>query len=319
MVTGGLGFIGSHFVKRQLDQTNEVIVIDNETYASNRNNLSKESWDQITYFQSDIADAQELYKILTATSEIDWIVNFAAESHVDRSINRAEEFFRTNINGVINILEYLVDSPSTKFLQVSTDEVYGSIATGSWTEEETLFPNSPYSASKASAELICHSYKKTFGVDVTTTRCANNFGSNQALEKLIPKVINNLINDLPVSVYGDGKNVREWIYVGDHVSVLSEIIAAGSRESFTYNIGGVPLSNLELIERIGSLMAVRPKLKFVPDRLGHDFRYSVDDTLLRSEFNVNDFGDLDLNLGATIEWYLNNPQWVAESIRKINQ
>ena len=318
MVTGGLGFIGSHFVERQLGDSNEVVVIDNETYASNRKNLTEQSWDRIKYYKADIADAKKLNKILNTTSEIDWVVNFAAESHVDRSINSTEEFFRTNINGAVNILEFLVQSPSVKFLQVSTDEVYGSISSGSWTEIEPLLPNSPYSASKASAELICHSYKKTYGIEVTTTRCANNFGSNQALEKLIPKVINSLSKKLPIGVYGDGKNVREWIYVGDHVSVLSDIITAGSRKSFTYNIGGEPMTNIGLIEKIGKLMGVRPKLKFVPDRLGHDFRYSVDDKLVRSEFNVGRSGDLDFNLATTIEWYLKNPHWVAESIRKIN-
>lgn len=318
VVTGGLGFIGSHFVEQQLDNSNEVIVIDSQTYASNLKNLSDLSWSQIKYYKADISNSEVLHKILRSTPAIDWIVNFAAESHVDRSIKSSELFFQTNITGVINILEYLMQFPETKFLQVSTDEVYGSIKTGRWSELEPLMPNSPYSASKASAELICHAFKQTYGIDVVTTRCANNFGSNQALEKLIPKVIYSLSREMPVEVYGTGENIREWIYVKDHVSVLSTIIQAKSRKSFTYNIGGVPLSNLELITKLASLMNTKPNFLFVPDRLGHDYRYSVDDSLVKTEFNLTDFTEFESNLVATINWYLDNPMWTDESLRKIN-
>ena len=318
VVTGGLGFIGSHFVEQQLDNSNEVIVIDSQTYASNLKNLSDLSWSQIKYYKADISNSEVLHKILRSTPAIDWIVNFAAESHVDRSIKSSELFFQTNITGVINILEYLMQFPETKFLQVSTDEVYGSIKTGRWSELEPLMPNSPYSASKASAELICHAFKQTYGIDVVTTRCANNFGSNQALEKLIPKVIYSLSREMPVEVYGTGENIREWIYVKDHVSVLSTIIQAKSRKSFTYNIGGIPLSNLELITKLASLMNTKPNFLFVPDRLGHDYRYSVDDSLVKTEFNLTDFTEFESNLVATINWYLDNPMWTDESLRKIN-
>jgi dTDP-glucose 4,6-dehydratase len=305
-------------VERQLKNLNEVIVIDNETYASNRSNISEASWKRIKFHKIDIADAEGLKEVLSNTLEIDWIVNFAAESHVDRSIHSSTPFFRTNINGVINILDYLVQFPDINFLQVSTDEVYGSITSGSWSEVEPLMPNSPYSASKASAELICYSYNKTFGVKVITTRCANNFGPNQALEKLIPKVIHNLSRKTPIDVYGDGRNVREWLYVEDHVSVLSSIISAKSTKSFTYNIGGEAMSNLSLIQKIGELMNVTPNINFVIDRLGHDFRYSVDDSLVKSEFSVGEFINLEERLESTIFWYLENPEWVNESIRKIN-
>lgn len=318
VVTGGLGFIGSHFVELQLKKSNEVIVIDNETYASSRSNISEASWERIKFHNIDIADPARLKEVLSDSSEIDWIVNFAAESHVDRSIHSSEAFFRTNINGVVNILDYLVQFPDVRFLQVSTDEVYGSIPSGSWSEVEPLMPNSPYSASKASAELICYSYSKTFGVKVITTRCANNFGPNQALEKLIPKVIHNLSKQTPIGVYGDGRNVREWLYVEDHVSVLSTIISADSTTSFTYNIGGEAMSNLDLIQKIGNLMNVTPNIAFVVDRLGHDFRYSVDDSLVKSEFSIAKFSDLGAKLESTISWYLEHPEWVNESIRKIN-
>ena len=300
-----------------VEDSNEVIVFDNETYASDKSNLSKRAWDQISYYKVDIANASQLRGALSRIDKIDWIVNFAAESHVDRSISSSEIFFRTNINGVINILDYLVEAPTIDFLQVSTDEVYGSIFSGSWSEDAPLLPNSPYSSSKASAELICHSYRKTFGVKVVTTRCANNFGPNQALEKLIPKVIYSINNGKPVDVYGDGLNVREWIFVKDHVACLSRILYAQTRMSFTYNIGGFAMTNLGLIELIGKLLEVKPNIQFVPDRLGHDFRYSVNDTLIKSEFEIADFGNLDSNLQHTINWYLANPEWVQQSINKV--
>jgi dTDP-glucose 4,6-dehydratase len=317
VVTGGLGFIGSHFVERVVSKGHDVVLLDNETYASNKANLSSEVMQLIKYEKIDIANYHKLSQLMQSLSEVDWVVNFAAESHVDRSIASSTEFFQSNTLGVVNFLEIIVRNKDIKFLQVSTDEVYGSIESGEWDENSPLAPNSPYSASKASAELACRAFLNTHNLDITVIRSANNFGPRQSLEKLIPKTINCLLSGSPIGVYGNGLNQREWVYVGDHVNLIESLICAPSRKSRTYNIGGQSLSNIDLITKISSLMGVEPEIAFVPDRLGHDWRYSVSDDLIREEFGQAVTSDLDTNLTETINWYTSNPDWVAASLMRL--
>jgi dTDP-glucose 4,6-dehydratase len=315
LVTGGFGFIGSAFIERAISEEMEVVIIDKMTYAADISNLKDDILKRVAFFQSDISNSVELFSVLDNQDPFEWVVNFAAESHVDRSILDGTQFILTNVLGVTNLLEYAKKSGRTKFLQVSTDEVYGSINEGSWQEESALAPRSPYSASKASAELICEAYSTTHGIETYISRCSNNFGPRQSSEKLIPKVISNIQQNKNIPIYGDGSNRREWIYVHDHINALMMIIKSERKNlSRVFNIAGLELSNISIVKKIINLMGASEDLiQFVDDRPGHDFRYSVSDLRLRNELGEYRGGDFENQIKETVNWYLMNEDWLARS------
>lgn len=316
LVTGGYGFIGSHFVEHQVSQGTTVYVWDSFTYAASRMNLPENTSREIIFENIDISDSESVSNASKHLKSIDWIVNFAAESHVDNSIENPGKFASTNILGTINLLNLVRNGIASKFFQISTDEVYGSTMEETWTEAHPINPRSPYSASKASAELFVGAYKSTYGFESIITRSANNFGPRQSLEKLIPKVIYMLMNNEEIPIYGDGLNVREWISVQDHVEILSQIIRSDEPLNGTFNIAGVERNNLEIVNEISQIMGKEsPKIKFVKDRLGHDRRYSMSDSKIRNTLNLPEKNLLDFH--GTVEWYLSNPLWIHESLQKI--
>jgi dTDP-glucose 4,6-dehydratase len=284
------------------------VVLDKLTYAGNKNNLSliaeKENY---SFIPCDICDSA---KVSSLISDVDAVINFAAESHVDRSISNGKEFILSNIVGTHTLLNSAMKNNIKTFLQVSTDEVYGSISNGSWNEECALSPNSPYSASKASAYLLCLAYKRTHGMDIRVTRSSNNFGTHQNAEKFIPKVITNLIKGEKVPVYGDGMNIRDWIHVDDNCRALHQVLLSGNAGG-VYNIGGGnELTNLELVNLILQIMELKSEmLLFVKDRAGHDLRYSVDVGKIQSELGFYPKVDFENGLADTINWYRNNQSW----------
>jgi len=311
LVTGGAGFIGSNFVRRILDGSlrgvSSVTVLDKLTYAGTLTNLSALPSDCFEFVQGDICD-QELVSSLALRNDV--VVNFAAESHVDRSITGARDFILTNVLGTQTLLEAARGGGVETFIQVSTDEVYGSIAQGSWTETEPLLPNSPYAASKASADLIARSYFNTYGLDVRITRCSNNYGPNQYPEKIIPLFVTNLIDGIKVPVYGNGSNIRDWLHVDDHCSGIFSVLTGG-RAGEIYNIGGgVELTNLELTKKILSLMGKDASfIEHVSDRLGHDIRYSVNIDKISNELGYIPKVDWEVGIAKTVEWYQENETW----------
>lgn len=308
LVTGGAGFIGSNFVRRVLDGTfggfTSVAVLDNLTYAGNLNALQSCSSDEYRFIKGDICDASLLDSVL---KDIDLVINFAAESHVDRSISDSTPFIKSNVMGVHTLLESARKHSIKRLLQVSTDEVYGSILEGSSLEIDPLEPNSPYSASKAAADLLCRASFKTYGQDVIVTRACNNFGIFQNREKFIPKIITNLIEDKPVPIYGSGMNIREWISLDDHCMGIYVSLMNG-KSGEIYNLGsGVLYSNLQIAMQLLKIFGKdESALEFVPDRPGHDFRYSLNSTKANSflDFKVSD--NFNFNLQATSQWYLDN-------------
>jgi dTDP-glucose 4,6-dehydratase len=319
LVTGGFGFIGSAFVRLAIMRGHEIAVIDKMTYAADLANVSEEARSSIVISHLDIANKEQLEKFLDSHAAFDFIINFAAESHVDRSIVNGLPFVQSNITGVVNLLECLKKTPTTKLLQVSTDEVYGSITEGSWSETFPLNPRSAYSSSKASAELFCKAYENTHNSHVWITRCANNFGPRQSAEKLIPTVIRAILNHERVPVYGDGKNRREWIYVDDHAIAILKIIESNTTSSKIYNLGGTELSNIDLVNKILKIMRANlSDVNFVEDRKGHDFRYSVDDSLFEREFGEIMSSNFETHLESTVSWYLNNQDWLARSFLKVS-
>lgn len=307
LVTGGAGFIGSSFVEialtDQFPEISDVVVLDKLTYAGKLSNLASVSNSpNFKFIHGDICDVE----LVNATvSQVDAIINFAAESHVDRSIENSSEFIRTNVLGTQVLLDAAKNYKINKFVQVSTDEVYGSILEGSWDENEPLLPNSPYSASKAAADLLVRSYFVTHGLNVNVTRCSNNFGPKQDPEKLIPNFILKLSKSEKVTVYGDGLNVRDWLYVDDHCRGIYIALTEGLPGEI-YNIGGgVELTNLDLTRIILRKMGKDDSfISFVPDRLGHDRRYSVTHNKIQSlGYTVSTkFEDA---LEKTLNWYLN--------------
>ncbi len=319
LVTGGYGFIGSHFVQAAVKKGHDVTVIDKMTYAANPLNIPFSILEAIKFIPIDIADSSELRKIANLDNPFDWVVNFAAESHVDRSITDTYPFLKSNVAGAINMLDFCKSGASRRMLQISTDEVYGSILSGSWREDAPLLPRSPYSASKASAELFCNAYISTHNSKVTVTRSANNFGPCQSVEKFIPKVITSLLNKQPVEIYGNGLNRREWVFVGHFSEILIELVSSDNISSNIFNIGGKEMMNLDLVHRIAEIMGVKPIIKFVEDRKGHDFRYSVDDNLIYSQLTNMTKPDFDLCLKETIKWYGSNPEWVASSQKSMKK
>jgi dTDP-glucose 4,6-dehydratase len=306
LVTGGAGFIGSNFVKMALGsefpEITGVIVLDKLTYAGSKSNLGNLLDDSRVEFQiGDICDHSLVENVV---SRVDAIINFAAESHVDRSIENSTEFIRTNVLGTQILLEAAKKHGVSKFLQVSTDEVYGSILEGSWDENSPLLPNSPYAASKASADLVVRSYFVTHGLNVNISRCSNNFGPNQHQEKLIPNFVLKLNRKEKIPVYGDGMNVREWLYVEEHCRGLYLILTRG-KPGEIYNIGGgVELTNMELTRKILRLLgATEDSIDWVSDRPGHDRRYSINcDKIKLLGYAPN--SNLDADLRMTIEDYL---------------
>ena len=314
LVTGGAGFIGSNFVRRTLADAYEglegaeVVVYDALTYSGNPANLASVADDpRFTFVQADIRDAGALDDVLPG---VDTVVHFAAESHVDRSVRDSGIFVETNVLGTQRLLDASLRAGIRRFVHVSTDEVYGSIAEGSWTEDRALEPNSPYSASKAGSDLIARSYYRTHGMNLSITRCSNNYGPYHFPEKVIPLFITNLIDGLHVPLYGTGENIRDWLHVDDHTRGIAMVVAKG-RAGETYNIGGgTELSNVELTQKL--LDATGTDWSYVDkveDRKGHDQRYSVDIGKIQSELGYAPLVPFDQGLADVVQWYRDNRSW----------
>jgi dTDP-glucose 4,6-dehydratase len=308
LVTGGAGFIGSNFVELaltdQFSAIDSVVVLDKLTYAGKLENLdSVSSNPNFQFICGDICDSKLVDELI---SSVDCVINFAAESHVDRSIASSREFVETNVLGTQVLLDSAKKHAVQKFIQVSTDEVYGSIETGSWDETFPLKPNSPYSASKAAADLLVQAYFVTHGLNVSITRCSNNFGPKQDHEKLIPNFISKLRGDLKVPVYGDGKNIRDWLYVEDHCEGIYVALTKGLPGE-VYNIGGgTEMTNLELTQKLLTIMGKsNDQIEYVIDRPGHDRRYSINSKKIES-LGYAPKHTFDDRLERTVEWYLTN-------------
>lgn len=314
LVTGGAGFIGSHFVRELLADSypglgsiDGVTVYDKLTYAGNLENLVSVSDDpRYTFVQGDICDGNLLNRVLPGH---DLVVNFAAETHVDRSIHGPQDFVITNVVGTQTVLDACLRNNIERVVHIGTDEVYGSIDKGSWTENEPLLPNSPYSAAKAAAELLVRSYFVTYGLNVSSTRCSNNYGPYQFPEKVIPLFVTNLIDGKKVPLYGDGLNIRDWLHVDDHCRGIA-LVAEKGEPGHSYNIGGgLELNNKELTEQVLAVMGVDwSMVEPVADRKGHDRRYSVNDSKLRmlGYTPQHQFAD---GLAETVQWYQDNEAW----------
>lgn len=302
LITGAAGFIGGHFLEFSIKNNlfKKIKVVDNLTYASNSKFIYHlANLNHIEFIQGSICDYNLMLNISKSS---DIIVNFAAESHVDNSILNPRSFIDTNIVGVGVLLDCVRKHDIGKFVQISTDEVYGSIESGFATEKSILNPASPYSASKASADLLTNSFHETFGINTLLTRTTNNYGPRQHGEKLIPKIIDRLIRGEKIPIYGNGRNVRNWIYVDDNCRAISQVITKGSSGN-TYNISGnLELTNLELVTKISNLMGLRPNIEFVIDRPGHDLRYAVSDEEIRKIGFVPEI-DIEKGLSMTIDWY----------------
>lgn len=282
-------------------------MLDKLTYAGTMTNLAGLAQDSFDFVHGDICDVDLVDRL---TKNIDAVINFAAESHVDRSIQGAREFVETNVLGTQTLLDGARRNDVKTFVQISTDEVYGSIDNGSWREDFPLLPNSPYSASKAGADLLVRSYHRTYGMDVRTTRCSNNYGPHQFPEKVIPLFVTNLIDGKSVPLYGAGTNVRDWLHVDDHCRGIHLVLTKG-RAGEVYNIGGGrELNNFELTKMILTAMgADESSIERVPDRLGHDLRYSVDITKITQELGYQPLVDFESGLQSTIDWYRANEAW----------
>ena len=329
LVTGGCGFIGANFIRFLLDQpdfTGRIVNADCLTYAGNPENLAdieKTAGSRYTFVNADICDRQKMDRIFEDQA-IDTVCHFAAESHVDRSIAAPDAFIRTNINGTFTLLEICkgMGSRLRRFHHISTDEVYGSLGKDGYFHEDTPYqPSSPYSASKAASDHLVRAYHTTYGLPVTISNCSNNYGPFQFPEKLIPLMIINALEGKNLPVYGDGKNVRDWLYVTDHCRAVWEIIKKG-RNGETYNIGGnCEMENIRLVEtvcdaldRIASPLAGntprRSLITFVKDRPGHDRRYAIDATKLKDQLGWTPQTSIETGIRATINWYLDNAGWV---------
>ena len=314
LVTGGAGFIGSHYVRQALAgayptlSDAEVLVLDKLTYAGSEENLESVADDpRLRFVRGDICDAELVNELMNG---IDLVVHFAAESHVDRSILGSADFVLTNVLGTQTLLQAALSARVGKFVHVSTDEVYGSIQEGSWSEDHILEPNSPYSASKASSDLIARSFYRTHGLPVCVTRCSNNYGPHQFPEKVMPRFVTNLLDGAKVPLYGDGLNVRDWLHVDDHCRGI-QLVADGGRAGEIYNIGGgTELSNRELTERLlAAVGAGWDMVEPVDDRKGHDRRYSVDISKINTELGYAPKVSFEDGLADTVAWYKENRTW----------
>jgi len=314
LVTGGAGFIGSNYVRNLLNDaysgstSYEVIVLDSLTYAGNPANLDPvRNNPKFSFIHGDILDVNLVNDLVAS---VDAVVHFAAESHVDRSISESRKFIMTNVVGTHTLLEAARITGLGKFVHVSTDEVYGSISEGSWDEQCPLLPNSPYSASKASSDLLVRSYGRTHKIDVSITRCSNNYGPYQFPEKVIPLFVSNLIDGQNVPLYGEGNNIRDWLHVDDHCRGIHKVLEDG-RSGEIYNIGGgVELTNRELTEMLLEACGVGwERVDFVEDRKGHDLRYSVDITKISNQLGYHPQVDFKQGLAETVQWYRDNRSW----------
>lgn len=310
LVTGGAGFIGSNYIHFLLesDPGVRIINLDKLTYCGNLENLQDIEKDpRYRFVRGDIADRKLVEEILA--ERVDVVVNFAAETHVDRAVLGPEEFIKTDVLGTFNLLEAAREKGVGRYIQISTDEVYGSIAEGAFTEESPLNPSSPYSSGKAGGDLIARSYFVTYGMDVCITRCSNNFGPYQYPEKVIPLFVTNALEDRPLPLYGDGLNERDWLYVRDHCEAIQLVVEKGQKGQI-YNIGtGETLPNIRLTETILDILG-KPKslIQRVEDRPGHDRRYCVDSSRIR-RLGWKARHDFDSAIRETIEWYAEHPSW----------
>ncbi len=314
LITGGAGFIGANFVRYILERYPDYRIwnLDKLTYAGNLENLAGlEHESRHNFVHGDIADEKVVEEILK--KGVDAVVHFAAESHVDRSILQSSEFIRTNVVGTLGLMESCRKNRVARFIQISTDEVYGSLGpSGAFTELSPIAPNSPYAASKASADLLVRSYCRTHGFPGIVTRCSNNYGPYQFPEKLIPLLISNALENLPLPLYGDGMNIRDWIYVRDHCAAVDAVLHHG-KNGEVYNVGArQEVPNLDIARRILKALGKEESLiTFVEDRPGHDRRYAIDSSKLETQLGWRPRIEFDSGLRETIEWYLRNSAWVA--------
>jgi len=313
LITGGAGFIGSNFVNYMVKKypAYNVVNLDALTYAGNLENLKAvEDAPNYKFVKGDIADRQFINQLF-AEESFDYVLNFAAESHVDRSITNPDIFIQTNIQGTQILLDAAKNAKIKKYLQVSTDEVYGTLGeTGYFTEETPLASNSPYSSSKAGADLLVRAYHETFGLPVNITRCSNNYGPFHFPEKLIPLMIINALNNKQLPVYGDGLNVRDWLHVEDHCQAIDLVLHKG-KNGEVYNVGGNnERTNIEIVKAIlQALDKPESLIQYVTDRPGHDRRYAIDATKLREELGWSPKYNFDTGIEQTIKWYLENQNW----------
>jgi dTDP-glucose 4,6-dehydratase len=315
LVTGGAGFIGSNFIKFALDNYDyNVVNFDKLTYAGNLENLTDVEFDErYKFVKGDICDKKEVEKAVKE-NEIDTIINFAAESHVDRSILGAKDFINTNVMGTHVLLEILKENKLEKYLQISTDEVYGSLPEDrkeiKFTEKTPITTNSPYSASKASADLVCNAFYHTFNLPILITRCSNNYGPYQFPEKLIPLMIAKALEGEKLPVYGDGKNIRDWIYVEDHCSAIMEVLHKGDNGE-VYNIGGNnEWYNIDIVKLIlKKLNKSEDRIQYVKDRPGHDRRYAIDSSKIMNALGWKPKYNFEEGIERTIKWYIQNEDW----------
>ena len=328
LITGGAGFIGSNFVRYLLKTYADIRIVNLDllTYAGRPENLPEDP--RHIFVRGDVCE-RELVSRLFSEYDFDTVIHFAAESHVDRSISDPDIFVRTNVMGTLNLLRCAMDSwfdgswkPGKKYLQVSTDEVYGALGPeGFFTETTPLSPHSPYSASKASADLFVLAFRDTYGMPVNITRCSNNYGPNQYPEKLIPLMIRNAMQHKPLPVYGDGMQVRDWLYVDDHCRAI-DLVASGGRAGEIYNVGGHnERTNLEIVrtilrqlhDRLGDDEINDGLIRHVEDRPGHDRRYAIDPAKIRRELGWVPEIPFDVGIQKTIDWYLSNPDWLESA------
>ncbi|KRL98666.1 hypothetical protein FD50_GL000473 [Liquorilactobacillus satsumensis DSM 16230 = JCM 12392] len=313
LVTGGAGFIGSNFIHYMLQKypTYKIVNLDLLTYAGNLHNLDDiKDNQQYTFVQGNITN-RELVTHLVEEYHLDTIVNFAAESHVDRSILHPEIFVETNVQGTLALLDVAKRCNLKKYLQVSTDEVYGTLgAKGYFKETTPLAPNSPYSASKASADLLVRAYYETYGLNVNITRCSNNYGPYQFPEKLIPLMTSNGMDGKKLPIYGDGKNIRDWLHVSDHCQAIDLVLHNGKKGE-VYNVGGHnERTNNEIVHLIVNKLGLgEDAIEYVQDRLGHDRRYAIDPTKIETELDWRPKYTFEVGIQETVEWYLNNEKW----------
>lgn len=314
LITGGAGFIGSNFVKYMLDKYSDydIINLDALTYCGNLENLKDiEDMDNYTFVKGDIRDKDLVYDLV---SKSDFVINFAAESHVDRSITDPEIFIKSNVLGTQVLLNAAKDCGVEKYIQISTDEVYGTLGeTGYFSESTPLQPNSPYSASKAGGDLITRAYFETFDLPVNITRCSNNYGPYQFPEKLIPLMISNALEGKKLPIYGDGKNIRDWLHVYDHCQAIDLVLHEGKLGE-VYNIGGHnERQNIQIVKLILDALGKDESLiEFVADRLGHDRRYAIDADKIRNELGWKPKYTFETGIKETIQWYLDNQDWMDQ-------